>query len=832
MMHCALTFQGAASGRFRKRGVLAAAGLAALLVLGAVAQAASPDLQTSVPRGGQRGTEVRVTFTGNRLDDVQGLLFHYPGITAKDIKAIDSKKVEATLVIAPDCRLGEHHIRLRCKSGTSYARTFWVSQFPNVDEVEPNDDFAKPQPIPLNVTVEGVAKSEETDYYKVTAKKGQRLSVEIEGLRINTLRNVIAIDPFVSIYNKDRIELASADGSALLKQESIVSTIIPEDGDYIVEVRDSAYQGRGRYRAHIGTFPRPTGVYPAGGKAGSEFEATLIGDPLGDYKQKVKLPGTGDEYQLFAARDGLLPPSPNRMRIANYDNALETEPNNSYKEASPSGALPRAFNGVLQEDGDIDYFKFSAKKGQRFRFQVYAQKIGSPVDPVLYIYNAKMKGLGSSDDVSGSKDSRIDFSCPADGEYFVRINDMLQKGGRDFVYRIETEEIKPSITVTMPEMLRRDTQYRKQFAIPQGNSYAMLVSVARSGFSGDAVFEMPKLPAGVTWESGTIPKTVSQYPILLKAAPTAPIAGGMYELYAKSTDPKVPVKGKYVQNIDFVRGPQNGTLYYGVDVDQLPVSVVEPVPFSITVDQPKVPIVRNGSMKLKVHAHRKDGYGKKILVRMLFRPPGISCPATMTFSEKATELEYEINANASAGLGTWDITLLAESDGGKGQMVVASPFVKVSVEEPFLQMKLNLTTTVQGQKADMLASVEKLRDFDGAAEVQLFGLPAHATTDILKVKKDSTEVHFPITTADNTPVGQHKNMFCTAVIMKNGEPITHRVGLGGVLRVDPKPKKAVAAAKAPVKKVVKNQAAPKVAKPLSRLEQLRLEARQQAAAKK
>jgi len=832
-MHCVLTSQSVAAKRFQNGGMLAAMGLAAFLVLGTFVQASSPDLQTSIPRGGQRGKEVKVTFSGNRLDDVQEVLFHYPGITTKDIKAVDAKKVEATLVIAPDCRLGEHHVRLRCKSGISYARTFWVSQFPNLDEVEPNDDFTKPQVIPLNVTIEGIAKSEETDYYKVTAKKGQRISVEIEGLRINNLRNAIAIDPFVSIFNKDRIELASADGSALLKQESIVSVIAPADGEYTIEVRDSAYQGRGRYRAHIGTFPRPVGAYPSGGKAGSDLEVTLIGDKKGDYKQKVKLPGTAnEEYHFFAAQNGQLPPSPNRLRVVSYDNALEVEPNNDYKTSSPSGELPRAFNGILQEDGDIDYFKFTAKKGQRFRFQVYAQQLGSPVDPVLYLYDAKMKGLGSNDDASGKKDSRLDYTFPADGEYFVRMNDMLQKGGKDFVYRIEADLIKPSITVTMPEMLRRDTQYRKQFDVPQGNTFAMLVSVARSGYSGDAVFEMPKLPAGVTWQSGTIPKTVSQYPIQITAAANAPVAGGMYELYAKSTDPKVPLKGKYVQNIDFIRGPQNGTLYYGVDNDQVAVSVAEAVPFNITIDQPKVPIVRNGSMKLKVRVHRKAGFEKKVLVRMLFRPPGISCPATMTFTEKATELEYELNANASAGLGAWDLTLLAEADAGKGQIVVSAPFIKLQIEEPYLNMKLNLTNTIQGQKADMLATMEKLRDFDGTGDVQLFGLPPRSTTSILKVKKESTELHFPIVTAADTPLGNHKNMFCTVVIMKNGEPITHRVGMGGAIRVDPKPKKPVAAVKAPVKKVVKNEAKPKPAKPLSRLEQLRLDAKQQAAAKK
>ena len=135
-MNRILNFQRAALGLHPAQ-VLAAFSLALLCVSGVSTWAASPDLSTSIPRGGQRGTDVKVTFYGNRLDDAQEVIFHEPGIGFKDLKVLDARKVEATLTIEPDCRLGEHHLRLRCASGISYARNFWVSQFPNVAEVEP-----------------------------------------------------------------------------------------------------------------------------------------------------------------------------------------------------------------------------------------------------------------------------------------------------------------------------------------------------------------------------------------------------------------------------------------------------------------------------------------------------------------------------------------------------------------------------------------------------------------------------------------------------------------------------------------------------------------------
>jgi len=66
--------------------------------------------------------------------------------------------------------------------------------------------------------------------------------------------------------------------------------------------------------------------------------------------------------------------------------------------------------------------------------------------------------------------------------------------------------------------------------------------------------------------------------------------------------------------------------------------------------------------------------------------------------------------------------------------------------------------------------------------------------------------------------------------MKEGQPIVHRVGMGGMLRVDPKPKEAPAA-KPTGSKVVASNNKPASEKPLSRLEQLRLEAKAQSEAK-
>ena len=69
---------------------------------------------------------------------------------------------------------------------------------PVPDEKKPST-FDKPQKINLNVTVTGVIESEQADYYLVECKKGQRLTAEIEGLRLGETM----FDPYVAILDSN-----------------------------------------------------------------------------------------------------------------------------------------------------------------------------------------------------------------------------------------------------------------------------------------------------------------------------------------------------------------------------------------------------------------------------------------------------------------------------------------------------------------------------------------------------------------------------------------------------------------------------------------------------
>src|SRR5688500_13565159 len=259
----------------------------------------SPTVCSISSRGVKPCTEAEITFSGDRLSDAQEVLLYSPGLTVSKLEIAGNNAVKAKVTVAPDARLGEHSLRLRTLTGISELRTLYVGALPAMAEAEPNSDFAKPQKIPLNVTVTGTIENEDVDYFVVEAKKGDRITAEVEGMRLG----MTLFDPYVSIMNTERFDLTAADDSALLLQDPVASVIAPADGNYIVQLRESSYGGNGNcaYRMHVGSFPRPTVAFPAGGKAGEETKVTFLGDVAGPIEHTVKAPAdAASPLALFA----------------------------------------------------------------------------------------------------------------------------------------------------------------------------------------------------------------------------------------------------------------------------------------------------------------------------------------------------------------------------------------------------------------------------------------------------------------------------------------------------------------------------------------------------
>jgi hypothetical protein len=119
-----------------------------------------------------------------------------------------------------------------------------------------------------------------------------------------------------------------------------------------------------------------------------------------------------------------------------------------------------------------------------------------------------------------------------------------------------------------------------------------------------------------------------------------------------------------------------------------------------------------------------------------------------------------------------------------GQTWVSSPFANVEVAAPMLTAKLSPAKVEQGQNVTLTADVTVKTKFDGKAKVELVGLPGNSTAPQREISADDTKLEFPVTTAKTTPAAQHKGLFLRVTVMKDGEPIVHNIGRGGLLRVE------------------------------------------------
>lgn len=217
--------------------------------------------------------------------------------------------------------------------------------------------------------------------------------------------------------------------------------------------------------------PRLAWAFPAGGQVGTTFEVTLSGEDLVDAREllfnhpgitaKLKMadPGLGQTgpqpvygtfhvtiaadvpqgvYELrVAGKFGLS--NPRMFCVGVLKEVIETEPNNLLKQANEV-EIGTTINGTC-EVATLDFFKFAAKQGQRVIVDCQAFRIDSRLDATLVLYNSTGRELERSHNIN-RRDPLIDFTVPADGDYYVSLQDQTRG------YRMLTPEAFYRLTIS------------------------------------------------------------------------------------------------------------------------------------------------------------------------------------------------------------------------------------------------------------------------------------------------------------------------------------------------------------------------------------------------
>ena len=371
------------------------------------------------------------------------------------------------------------------------------------------------------------------DRFRIKAHKGQRLVFALSA------RDLIPYLPdavpgwfqaVLALYDDQGNELKLVDDFRF-HPDPILHYEIPEDGRYTIAVYDNIYRGREDfvYRLAVGELPFIAGVFPLGGRAGARTKIEMQGWHLRQNQRIVDFSSPGihqlvvrKQHNALAERrldlmiDRQLSTDAgsvlhtesvsNRVpfSVDTVSECLEKETNDS-PDRSQQVSLPIIVNGRIDKPGDWDVFNFKGRAGQEVYAEVRARRLGSPLDSVLRLTDAKGKQLAFNDDhrddgaglITHHADSLLGTTLPVDGSYFIHLGDIQQHGGPDYAYRLR---------VGPPN---RDFELRivpSSINIRGGGTVPLDVhALRRDGFSGDIDLAFDNAPRGFKLAGARIP---------------------------------------------------------------------------------------------------------------------------------------------------------------------------------------------------------------------------------------------------------------------------------------------------------------------------------------
>ncbi|MBX7255080.1 MAG: PPC domain-containing protein [Candidatus Hydrogenedentes bacterium] len=735
------------------------------------AWAVSPSIGDILPRGAARGSTAEVDVVGNNLSDAVDLMFHDAGITLVELTPVDNGKAHCKLQIAPDCRIGTHAIRIRTKSGVSNLRLFSVGSLNEIQDTEPNNDPATVASVPLGTTINGSIDNEDVDYFAVDLQAGQRLTAEVEAIRLGGP----LFDAKLRLFGPAGHELVSEDDTALLAQDAAFVYHAAEAGRYVLAVSEAAYGGGGGfyYRLHVGQFPRPFAVTPMGGQPGAQANVRWLGDADVPAQTITLASDVRGLSPIDPSTDLGVAPSPIPFRISDLPDTLEAEPNNEPGQAT-AGVAPGAFDGVIEAAGDSDFYCFDGTKGQVYDVRVYAREMGSPLDSILTVYNPSGGALADNDDAVGV-DSAFRITLAEDGRHVIRVTDHLGAGGAAFAYRVEVAPVKPVLKLGF---LENDAAC---IVAPQGNRAFLLLSAARADFDGPLKLTFDGLPQGMTADFDPFAAGQGVIPVVFSAAPDSPVGGGLASVTGKLDQEGADVQGGIDYNVVLLE-IANKVPFFVRNVNRLATAVGEAAPFSIELVAPKAPVVQNGSMTLKVAVTRKEGFTAPISLRIPWLPSGVGA-GTADVPENGTEAGIIINASNGAALGKYRLAVVGSSSG----YTVSTSLTPVEIAKPWVTFEVAKVETEQGKPTQLVVTVNQGQEYAGSYKAELLGLPKGVTSQPQDISHDTTQLTFPIEVAADAPAGKFEGLFVRSVLSFEGEDVLNQSGGGALTIFEPLP---------------------------------------------
>ncbi|MBT7066136.1 MAG: hypothetical protein HN919_07520, partial [Verrucomicrobia bacterium] len=354
------------------------------------------------------------------------------------------------------------------------------------------------EPMVAPVVINGQIMPGDVDHFRLRARRGQRLVLHARARElIPFLADAVPgwFQVVLAVHDAEGRELGYADDTGFAP-DPVLHIEVPADGEYTVVIRDAIYRGR------------------------QDFVYRLT---ISDAASRTPLPAT-------------VPPAPQDLMapgLKSLQSPREHEPNNSRARA-PLIRQPHLVTGTIATAGDVDVYRLSARAGSRIVAEVYARRLGSPLDALLRLQDGAGKVMAWNDDhvlkekhlhidhtgvTTHHADAYLSVEVPRTGIYYVQVSDAQQRGGDDYGYRLRLSPPLPDYALRVtPSMVN----------VPRGGVVPLTVYALRQdGFDGEIVLALKRAPKGLELKGGTIPAGATHARVTLVAPfkqPSSPLS--------------------------------------------------------------------------------------------------------------------------------------------------------------------------------------------------------------------------------------------------------------------------------------------------------------------
>ena len=603
-----------------------------------------------LPVGVERGktTEVRIylhagnTGTTGSLHGAYKALFEGEGISAeilppeKGWPAPDPKKPDELpivrdaamrVTVAATAEPGVREFRVaNPRQGGSTVGYLLVSDETDLLEKEPNNRLEEAQSVGAPGAVSGrIQQGEDADYFRFKAEAGQQIVFSVLCTRLQERIHDLEdrADLRITLLDSAGIQIAANDD--YFRADPLVHHRFEKSGEYFVQVRDTRYKGSGAwaYRLNITAGPLVTAVFPCVVRPGKSVELALLGFNLPSPTARLQVPADvkpGDWMARIPLAGGLS--NPVKLLVSELPHSQAPPP-----AASASLAIPGAVSSWLADSRQVHVYKFKARKGEAWGFEIAARSFGSDFDSEIRLKHPNGSVLAANDD-SGGKDSRIDWTAPEEGEYTLEVRGVDNSEGKGCFYTLMARRLAPDFRV------RCDLD---RAGIAPGNRTTWYVLLDRRfGFAGPVKVEVAGLPAGVQALPLTIPPSVSVGTLFLTAAPDAKVdasfvrVSGVGELAGPGGKPQTV--RREAQSLGEIYVPGGGRQMSPVRSQV--VGVTQPNDLEVSVDATDIKLAPGGTAKIQVSLKRRPGYNKPVTLDVFIQhlgtvyanplPPGVT----------------------------------------------------------------------------------------------------------------------------------------------------------------------------------------------------------------